>query len=271
MPFLSVNGLDYRYTLAGTGPGLLLLHGFTGSLESWSPHIPCLARHFSTVVVDLPGHGRTRAPADPSRYGHAPVSADLVTLMARLGYPEFNLLGYSMGGRLSLSLAMQYPQHLRALILESASPGLSDAGERAARRQQDEALAQRIERDGVASFVDFWERLPLFASQRSLPAERRESLRELRLGNRPSGLAASLRGAGTSAQPSHWPHLLQLNIPTLLLSGALDRKFCEIARSMVASNPGFQWHQFAAAGHCINLELPQRFRQIVLDFLLNQE
>jgi len=267
LPFLALNGLDYHFEVAGEGPALLLLHGFTGALVNWSPHLPHFARRYTTVAVDLPGHGQTGLPAHPARYGHAPVGADLVALMERLGFQRFSLMGYSMGGRLALAMALKYPQRLRALLLESASPGLQDARERAARRRQDEALARRIEREGVRRFVTGWEQLPLFASQRVLPAERRARLREQRLMNSAPGLAGSLRGAGTGVQPSYWPQLPQLCVPTLLLTGALDAKFCTIADGMVAANPSFQAQHIANAGHCTHLEQPQWFRQAVLDFL----
>ena len=251
----------------GSGPALLLLHGFTGSLVNWASHVPCFARHFTTVSVDLPGHGLTQAPSNPARYGHELVTTDLASLMTQLGLHRFNLLGYSMGGRLALALALAQPQRLRSLVLESASPGLADAGERFARCRQDESLARRIERKGVSNFVSYWEQLPLFASQKRLPATMRKTLREQRLANSVRGLAGSVRGAGTSAQPSYWSQLAQLRIPTLLLTGALDTKFCAVAVRMAAANPGFRAQQIVDAGHCIHLERPQQFQRAVLDFL----
>ena len=90
--------------------------------------MPGFTRHFTTISVDLPGHGQTQAPTDPARHGHEQVTTDLASLMAHLGLHRFHLLGYSMGGRMALALALAQPQRLRALVLESASPGLADAG-----------------------------------------------------------------------------------------------------------------------------------------------
>ena len=118
-------------------------------------------------------------------------TTDLASLMAHLGLHRFHLLGYSMGGRMALALTLAQPQRLRALVLESASPGIADAGERAARRLQDESLARHIELEGVRNFVAYWEQLPMFASQRQLPAEIRRMVREQRLKNSARGLAGS--------------------------------------------------------------------------------
>ena len=168
---------------------------------------------------------------------------------------------------MALALALAQPQRLCALVLESASPGLADAGERAARRRQDESLARHIELEGVRNFVAYWEQLPMFASQRQLTAEIRRKVREQRLKNSARGLADSLRGAGTGAQASYWSQLPQLRIPTLLLTGALDTKFCAVAARMAAANSGFRLQQIVDAGHCIHLERPQHFQRAVLDFL----
>ncbi|MCE2490395.1 MAG: alpha/beta fold hydrolase, partial [Anaerolineae bacterium] len=157
MPHCTVNGLKYHFHCEGAGPPLLLLHGFTGSHASWEHQVPTFAKHFLTIAVDLPGHGKSDAPEDPFRYRHERVSADLVALMARCGHSRFRLLGYSMGGRLALALALFFPQKVAAVVLESASPGLATAAERARRREQDERLARKIEAEGVRRCVQYWE------------------------------------------------------------------------------------------------------------------
>lgn len=271
MPRFLVNNLSYHYRCEGSGPPLLLLHGFTGSHASWDHLLAGLAGHFLTYAVDLPGHGKTDTPRDAARCRQELVSADLVALMAHCGHDRFNLLGYSMGGRLALALSICFPEHVTALVLESASPGLPTAAERERRQQQDEALAERIEAEGVRRFVDEWEQLPLFASQGQLPASTRNALRQQRLGNSAHGLAASLRGAGTGAQPSWWSQIPQLKTPTLLICGELDTKFCDLARRMVSANPALELRQVPGAGHCVHLEQAQSFQRAALDFLIGQE
>jgi 2-succinyl-6-hydroxy-2,4-cyclohexadiene-1-carboxylate synthase len=247
-----------RYHLldAGHGEPLLLLHGFTGSAQSWSHVISALVERNHVLAPDLPGHGLTETPNEPSAYAISRVAADLAGLLDRLSIPSAHVLGYSMGGRLALAFAVLFPQRVNRLTLESASPGLASADERAARAAADEALAARIECDGVACFVDEWERLPLFSSQASLPETIRDRLRAQRLSNRADGLALSLRGMGTGAQPSYWEALPALSMPVRLLAGALDSKFVATAWQMHAAITHSTLAIVPAAGHTIHLEQP---------------
>src|SRR5207245_9381745 len=183
------------------GPTLVMLHGFTGSAAGWGLHLDTLAAYGLRVIAfDLPGHGQSDAPKDPRRYSIEHCRQDILAALQQLGVSkgEAILLGYSMGGRIALYTA--FSSFFRALILERASPGLATDSERDEQQRNDEALADLIERDGVAAFVEQWERLPLFASQQSLPIKLRQALHEQRLNNRASGLAQSLRGLGTGVQ-----------------------------------------------------------------------
>ncbi len=272
MAQITAHGATYYYEVTGQGAPLLLLHGFSGSSQSWAEHVPALAQHYQVITLDLLGHGKTDSPADPTRYSMEKVAADVTAVLRQLPIvnhqsPIVRLLGYSMGGRLALYLAAYYPQLFRALILESASPGLETEAEKTARRASDHALAGRIERDGMASFVSEWEALPLWASQQQLAPEKRAALRTERLGNNPIGLANSLRGMGTGAQPSLWPHLPQLTLPVLLLAGELDEKFVGISRKMHRLLLNSQLEIAVGAGHAVHLERPYVFQQAVLTFL----
>ena len=248
-------------------PFLLLLHGFTGSAQSWQPLLPALTPRFQVITPDILGHGRSPSPPSPGPYQMATVAASLITLLDRHTSQPAHLLGYSMGGRLALYLAANYPHRFRSLILESASPGLKTEAEREARRQQDNALAGRIERDGIAAFVNFWESLPLWASQSQLPPETRARLRQQRLQNNPAGLANSLRGMGTGVQPSLWQKLPEVTLPVLLLTGELDHKFVGIARKMAPLFPQAQHIIMPNAGHTIHLERPEAYLQTAVSFL----
>lgn len=247
----------------GAGPALLLLHGFTGSSDNWAELTPRLSRRFRVIRVDLPGHGKTAAAADHARGALPAVAADLAAVLAEHDATPAHVLGYSMGARLALGLALLHPHAVATLMLESGSPGLASAAERAARRDADEALAERIERNGIVAFVDEWERLPLWESQRSLPEATRRRLRERRLRCDPAGLAASLRQMGTGAQPSFWDDLGRLQVPTLLITGALDAKFGATAAAMRAQNPAFEHQIVAGAGHTPHLEQPAAWLELV--------
>jgi 2-succinyl-6-hydroxy-2,4-cyclohexadiene-1-carboxylate synthase len=270
MAFAEINGLNYHYELNGDGPLLLLLHGFSGSLENWRPHAVAFSEQYQVIIVDLPGHGQTDAPKDSGRYGIEKTTADLIVLIEQMGFAPAHLLGYSMGARLALYVALAYPNHVQSLIIESGSPGLASEDERRARIWQDEALAERIERDGVTAFIDYWENMPLFASQKNLPTRVKQQLRQQRLRNRPEGLANSLRGMGTGVQPSLWQRLGELKMPVLLLAGALDIKFVGIARQMYDRISNARLVIVPDVGHTVHLEAPTVFQTRVLEFLSQQ-
>lgn len=262
-----LNGASFHIELAGSGPPLLLLHGFTGAASAWEAHIPALARRRRVIAPDLLGHGASAAPADPERYRMERCVADLLLLLDVLGAPRADVLGYSMGGRVALSLAAAAPERVGRLVLESASPGLADRLDRASRAASDDALADSIEREGLETFVARWETLPLFASQAGLPEERRAALRAQRLRASPRGLANSLRGMGTGQMAPLWERLPGLATPALLLAGALDTKYCALARQMAARWPAARLAIVPDAGHTVHLERPEAFREAVLSFL----
>ncbi len=248
-------------------PPLVLLHGFTGSGESWRELAAALGEHWSVVMVDLPGHGRSSAPADPARYALPRLADDLVRVLDALALDRVAVLGYSMGGRAALHFALRHPGRLRALILESTSPGIDEPDVRAARLADDASLAAAIERDGVAAFVSRWEQLPLWESQRALPGAARERLRAQRLAGSARGLAGSLRGAGAGAEPSLLGQLAGIPAPTLLVAGALDAKYVALAQLMAAQLPWPRVEVVEAAGHAVHLERPAAFARLVADFL----
>lgn len=255
----------YRIEKKGEGEPVLFLHGFTGTGDTWkeiASSIPCHA-----VMPDLAGHGRTL----PATFNLEAEAKAMKQIMDDAEILSFHVVGYSMGGRLALALAILYPTSVRSLVLESASPGLDTEAERELRRQSDEKLAQKIEQDGIETFVDFWEKIPMFETQKSLPAPIRESVRRERLSQSTSGLASSLRGMGTGAQKSYWNRLHELTMPVLLLTGTLDQKFTNIARRMKTSIPNCKWIEFDGAGHAVHVEQREKFGTIVKTFLFDMK
>ena len=270
MSRIAVNGVHLNVETSGDGPALLLLHGFTGGVPTWELHLEEW-RDFRTIAVDLLGHGRSDCPGDPQRYGFEQTVADLVGILDHLGVTRVAVLGYSMGGRVALLLALHLachsPGRLRALILESTSPGIEDEAERDARARSDDALAATIERDGIESFVNRWEALPLFATQARLPASTRERLRHQRLANDPTGLANSLRGLSVGAQRPLDEDLGRIDAPVLLIVGAQDQKYRLLARRMAARLPRARVETVSEAGHAVHLEQPAIFARAVRGFL----
>ena len=267
---VQVNGILLGVVCQSGCPTLVMLHGFTGSAAGWGSHLDTFASYgWRVIALDLPGHGQSDAPDDAQRYAIENCQQYILAALQELGVKqgEAVLLGYSMGGRIALYTA--FSGFFRALILESASPGLEDPAERERRRSSDEALAASIERDGVPAFIERWEKLPLFASQNTLPAEARKALRRQRLNNRASGLAQSLRGAGVGVQPSLHARLPTLHMPVMLIAGELDTKFTAIARSMAQALPQSQLCIVPGAGHAVHLEQPEEFASLVGDFLIH--
>ncbi len=251
------DGLRLHVRVQGTGEPLLLLHGFTGSIEAWGRELlDGLARAHQVIAVDLLGHGESDFSPDPGRYGMEEMLRDLTQVLDATAVDKARWLGYSMGGRIAVAGAVLRPARVSALVLESASPGLANENERRARRRADEALAEGILRGGMEAFVDHWMGLPLFATQGKLPSRTREENRERRLKNRPEALGACLRGLGTGAQPSFWESLPDITVPTLLLAGEEDVRFTEVARRMAKAMPRAQLRLIPRAGHTIHLENP---------------
>jgi 2-succinyl-6-hydroxy-2,4-cyclohexadiene-1-carboxylate synthase len=259
--------MNYHIEQSGEGDSLLLLHGFSGSGADWEPFLPAFGSRFRVLTVDLLGHGKTDSPIDITAYRMENTARDLIALLDSLGIDKTYLLGYSLGGRLALYLALAYPERFMSLILESASPGLQTEAERQARIVSDEALAEQIEQNGIEWFADTWANIPLFASQKNLPAEVQKRLREKRLRNNPRGLASSLRGMGTGMQPPLWEQLGELTMPVLLIAGELDTKFVTINQQMQQRIPNVQLHIIPDAGHTVHLEQPEPFTNIVTQFL----
>lgn len=250
---------------AREAPPVLLLHGFTGSHASFASLREALSGEHRVLSVDLPGHGATRVP--PAAFAMPAAAALLLEALDALGVGTFSLLGYSMGGRLAIALALEARERVTALVLESASPGIEDEEKRAARREADEALARSIEEDGVEAFVDRWEHLPLFASLAELSPGRRRRLREERLRSDASGLAKSLRRMGTGSQPWLGDRLHEITAPTLVVNGGRDTKFDTIAARMAASIPDARRVVIPGAGHVPHLERPEELHRAVSDFL----
>jgi 2-succinyl-6-hydroxy-2,4-cyclohexadiene-1-carboxylate synthase len=266
---VKINGLRFRVVEYGrmSGSALVLLHGFTGCADLWQPFFPSWGRMCWIVAVDLIGHGGTDAPPAAERYSMRHAVRDLEVLLDTLGIDRVHLLGYSLGGRVALNLATNRPRQLASLILESSSPGLSDAEERRERIKRDEALAEFIEQKGISAFVDYWQNIPLFATQRTLSADVRNKQREQRLRNRTHGLANSLRGMGTGAQPPLWDQLATFSVPVLLITGEQDRKFVAISTAMHNQLPRSEQITVRGAGHTVHLEQPSAMESIVGSWL----
>lgn len=229
----------------------MLLHGFTQTGVSWRPVVEHLGPGLDVVVPDLPGHGTAGAV----RLDLAGTAAAVAEVGGRATY-----VGYSMGGRVALRLALDHPDLVEGLVLVGATAGIDDQAERAARRRSDEALARRIEADGVESFLAGWLAQPLFAGLDPAPDDL-----AARRANPAAGLAASLRLSGTGTMdPPWWDDLAEVTAPTTLVAGEHDPKFRALADRLAAALGGPSAVEVVAgATHACHLEAPERMAEIV--------
>lgn len=259
----TVGGVSLCVRECGSGPPLLLLHGFTATARSLDALSESLAGAHRVIAPDLVGHGASDAPREVAPYRMEACVAQLCALLDALDSGPVGVLGYSMGGRLALALLAYMPERIRAGLLVSASAGIALPGARAARVRDDEALALRIESRGVAAFVDAWLAQPLFASQlRRQSASERAQTRAERLANRAHGLANSLRGMGSGAQPPLHVHLPDITCPVVLAVGEEDEKFQRIASALADDLPRGRVHRIPRSGHAVHLENPTALREL---------
>lgn len=266
--FVTARGVRWRVEVEGEGFPVLFLHGFLGTAESWEEPALALSGRRLTVRPDLLGHGLTDAPSDPERYAIEEAALDCVALMDALGYARFDLVGYSMGGRIALHILLAAGKRVRRAVLESTSFGIEDEIAREERRRADEEMAEEILAGGVAAFVDRWERLPLFATQASLPAEVRLRQRQQRLRHTAAGLANSLRGMGQGAQKCLLPRLREVENPVLLIAGGLDPKYVGISETMRKELRDAAVSIVPDAGHNVHLERPGEVLELLESFLM---
>jgi 2-succinyl-6-hydroxy-2,4-cyclohexadiene-1-carboxylate synthase len=243
-------------TLPAVSSPLVLVHGFTQNARCWGPVAEDLGRDHDVLALDAPGHGTSTDIRVSFEDGAG--------LIGEAG-GRATYLGYSMGGRYALRLALDRPDLVERLILVGASPGLDDPDERTARKIADDVLADRIEEIGVDAFLAEWTALPLFAG---LAPEMRFMTQ--RRTNTAAGLASSLRLAGTGAQDPVWDRLGSLAMPTLLVTGADDKKFSDIAERMAGLiGPSAHTAAVPGAGHTAHLENPWVFGAIVRTWLVS--
>lgn len=248
----------------GSGPPVLVLHGFTGSAAAMDP-LTTRLEGFTVVAPDLVGHGRSESPSDPDRYT-VPAMAEQALAAAAVGHPRVHLLGYSMGGRTALAAACAAPDRVRSLTVIGATAGIADSEQRRRRAEADWARAEAIEAD-LAAFVDQWMSAPLLAGQARLGPDHLRAARAQRLACDPAGLALSLRMGGTGAMEPLHGRLGRCRAPAHIIAGADDAKFCALADELAALLPRASVTRIAGAGHAAHLEQPEATAAAVVAFL----
>jgi 2-succinyl-6-hydroxy-2,4-cyclohexadiene-1-carboxylate synthase len=211
-----------------------LVHGFTQTAASWG----ALAAQLGATAVEAPVAGLWDAADQLATHGTG------------------TWIGYSMGGRMALHLALAHPECVERLVLVSMTAGIDDDEVREARATADEALAERAEAIGADAFVAEWLAQPMFASVPPLP--RSEDV---------AAMAAHLRLAGTGTQEPLWERLPELAMPVLVVVGERDAKFTALGRRLASAIPHAQLEVVAGAGHAVPFERPSAFVAAVLRWL----
>jgi 2-succinyl-6-hydroxy-2,4-cyclohexadiene-1-carboxylate synthase len=261
--------LHYELTGNPSNPVVVLLHGFMGSSKDWHEIIDLLVDSCLCLAIDLPGHGKSTCLKNPGAYTFSETAAQVVSVMEMTKAVPATVMGYSMGGRIALYVALQYRHACSKLVIESATAGIVDEGERAKRKALDRDRAQEISRGKFEDFVRTWYCQPVFQTLAENP-ERLETVIGQRLLNDPLELSQALDGMGVGMQPSLWGRLHELPIPTLLIAGEKDSKYVGIVQSMAALIPKGRVVSIPETGHNAHLENPDLVAEYTKDFILKE-
>lgn len=253
------NKLAFQLTNRNSSMTAVFLHGFLGSGAEFDAIVAQLPN--SCLTIDLPGHGKTQFS---NEYTMENTADAIVKLLNELEIDQANLVGYSMGGRLGLYLALSYPERFPKAVIESGSPGLKTDQERTERMKRDRTLAIQIE-TGFDQFLINWYNQPLFQSIKAHP--KFEQMLKERSHNHPVEVARSLREMGTGMQPSLWEKLKSHRNPLLLMVGEYDRKFVALNQEMTSLCETAELSIVPDAGHNIHFEKPEEFVDLIKTFL----
>lgn len=255
---------NYEFINNEQTQSIILLHGFLSSKESMRELAEDLSDLRNVFLVDLPGFGKTMST--DSSYTMTDIAGGLVRLAADHGVHQFDVLGYSMGGRTALALTAVFSRHINKCILESASPGISDEVKKAERLEIDKARSELMISD-YTEFLKFWQGMPLFDSQHRVSAADLNEQHANRLAQIPAEAADSLLKYGTGVQPSYWDALMHLENDFYLLAGEDDKKFVALAQTMSERLKNAKLDIVESAGHNVHLENYNTYIQRVREYL----
>ena len=250
----------YGVTVVGTGKPLVCFHGFSESGSTWDGiEVP----GYRLIRIDSMGHGRSARPMDLGPYTLPQMLRDLHRVIYAVAGERYVLMGYSMGARMALLYALEYPEEMTHLVLESGSVGIEDEGERQDRYVADQGLAERIRAHDITWFSETWAKLDIFKTQQGLPAKVQQQIQGRRLLNSPHALAFTLEGSGQGSMPYVGHRLSELTMPVCYISGELDTKYTAIG----ARYFGDVHRIVPQVGHNVHVEAPEMYQQILKEFL----
>ena len=249
MPNIDRDGVKIHYEVHGSGPTLLLTHGYSATSAMWQGQIAALSKHHQLVLWDMRGHGRSDYPDDPAAYSEALTVADIAALLDKVGAGQAIIGGLSLGGYMSLAFHRAHPDQVRALLIIDTGPGFKKDDARDAWNRRAHDTGDRFDREGLAVLQS--------ASPERANANHRDA----------SGLAHAARGMLTQRDARVIESLPDIKVPALVVVGADDAPFLAASDYMAAKIPGAKKAVIAAAGHAVNIDQPQAFIEAVLPFL----
>lgn len=248
MPKLDRSGVAIHFEADGTGPPVLLSHGFAATSRMWEPQVAALADRHRAIRWDMRGHGDSDAPQDPACYSHALSVGDMAAVLDACGVRRAVLVGLSLGGFLSLLFHARHRERVRALVLLDTGPGYRSAAARTAWNRYAEAQAQALETDGAAGL----------RSSSEVHVEWHRTL---------AGLPYAARGMLVQSDAVVIDSLSSIAVPTLLVAGAGDTDFLPGMAYMARKIPGARYDVIEGAGHGVNLDQPERVNGLLREFL----
>jgi pimeloyl-ACP methyl ester carboxylesterase len=243
------DGVKLYYEVHGSGPPLLLTHGYSSTSAMWQGQIEALSRNHTLLLWDMRGHGQSDYPDDPSAYSEALTVADMAALLDEVGADSAIIGGLSLGGYMSLAFYRAHPQRVRALLIIDTGPGFKKDDARDAWNKRAHETGDRFEREGLAV-------LQSLSRERSSVSHRDAS-----------GLARAARGMLVQRDARVIETLPDIKVPSLVVVGADDTPFLAASDYMAAKIPGAKKVVVPAAGHAVNIDQPQAFIDAVLPFL----
>jgi pimeloyl-ACP methyl ester carboxylesterase len=249
MPQLNRDGVNIHYEVYGSGPPLLLTHGYSSTSAMWQGQVDALSKQHKLILWDMRGHGQSDYPEDAAAYSEALTIGDMAALLDKVGASSAIVGGLSLGGYMSLAFYRAHPQRVRALLIIDTGPGFKKDEAREAWNKRAYETGDRFEREGL-------EVLKSASPERSGVVHRDSS-----------GLARAARGMLTQRDAGVIETLPRINVPVLVVVGADDTPFLAASDYMAAKIPGAQKVVIPAAGHAANIDQPQAFIDAVLSFL----
>jgi pimeloyl-ACP methyl ester carboxylesterase len=248
LPHLDRNGVKIFYESVGSGPTLLLSHGYSASSHMWAAQKAAFAAFCRVVTWDVRGHGRSDSPGDPAAYSEALTIGDMAAILDAVGAERAAIAGLSLGGYLSLRFHVEHPARVTSLLLFDTGPGYRDAAAREGWNEMARGRARFFRRKGLDAIAD----------EVAAHGDQHRSA---------EGLALAAEGILPQRDASVIESLPGITVPTLVLVGAEDQPFLKATDYMAAKIPGAEKVVLPGAGHVANIDAPEPFNEVVSGFL----